>query len=92
MRWWAVVPLVVLAASAGARERTRPARGVFLVANERIDIDDVSGACGMGTIDLSGWAQLAGRKLGSLVSRAVSIRWAAAFSVPAMASAACRST
>jgi putative transcriptional regulator len=37
MRWWAVVPLVVLAASAGARERTRPARGVFLVANERID-------------------------------------------------------
>lgn len=37
MRWWAVVPLAALAASAGAQERVRPARGVFLVANARID-------------------------------------------------------
>jgi putative transcriptional regulator len=37
MRRWAILFLVVLAASAGAQERVRPARGVFLVANARID-------------------------------------------------------
>ena len=37
MRLWTVLPLVVLAASAGAQERVRPAKGVFLVAEARID-------------------------------------------------------
>lgn len=37
MRWWAVVTLAALATSAGAQEKVRPARGVFLVANARID-------------------------------------------------------